>query len=137
MLRPAIAIPIHWGTLLRVGLGRRATEILHAPARRFAAQLAERAPGVEPAVLEPGESVELSLGPIRGARAGRLALAAGRGSTTTRSSPTVRCGVDQAHRVAARLERQQVEARRGVGIDVGELAQRRDLDLVGRAARSP
>ncbi len=60
ILRPRFAIPIHWGTLLRIGLSRRANEILHTPPRRFAAQLAELAPAIEPAVLEPGESLELS-----------------------------------------------------------------------------
>ena len=60
MLRPRLAIPIHWGTLLRFDLGRHAEELLRAPPRRFVAQLAERAPGVEAAVLEPGESVALS-----------------------------------------------------------------------------
>ena len=64
MLRPRIAIPIHWGTLLRIDLSRRANEILHTPPRRFVAQLAERAPAIEPAVLEPGESLELSSRPI-------------------------------------------------------------------------
>lgn len=59
LLRPRIAIPIHWGTLLRVGLARSADRILRDPARRFAAQLAELAPEVEAAVLEPGESLEL------------------------------------------------------------------------------
>jgi len=60
MLRPRRAIPIHWGTLLRFDLGRRGDELLHAPARRFVAQLAERAPDVEAIVLEPGESLDLS-----------------------------------------------------------------------------
>ena len=60
MLKPRIAIPIHWGTMLRLGLGHRAAEILEQPPRRFAAQLAERAPGVRAVVLEPGDSVELS-----------------------------------------------------------------------------
>lgn len=59
MLRPRLAIPIHWGTLLRFDLARRAPELLDGPARRFLAQLAERAPAVEAVVLEPGESVEL------------------------------------------------------------------------------
>ena len=59
MLEPRLAIPIHWGTLLRFDLGRRGDEILHAPARRFVDQLAELAPGVEPVVLEPGESRSL------------------------------------------------------------------------------
>jgi L-ascorbate metabolism protein UlaG (beta-lactamase superfamily) len=63
MLHPRLAIPIHWGTLMRFGLGRRADEILRAPPRRFVAELAQRAPSVEAAVLEPGESVELSRSP--------------------------------------------------------------------------
>jgi L-ascorbate metabolism protein UlaG (beta-lactamase superfamily) len=61
MLRPRLAIPIHWGTFLRLGLGRRAEELLREPPRRFAAQLAERAPEVDAAVLEPGESLSLDL----------------------------------------------------------------------------
>jgi L-ascorbate metabolism protein UlaG (beta-lactamase superfamily) len=65
MLRPRLAIPIHWGTLLRFDLGRRADELLHAPARRFVAELAERAPGVRAAVLDPGESLELPRPPPR------------------------------------------------------------------------
>ncbi len=66
MLRPRIAIPIHWGTLLRIGLGRRRDEILHAPARRFAAHLAELAPEVRVSVLEPGEAIELPALPAAG-----------------------------------------------------------------------
>jgi L-ascorbate metabolism protein UlaG (beta-lactamase superfamily) len=59
LLGPRIAIPIHWGTLLRVGLARHADRILREPASRFAARVAELAPEVEVAVLEPGESLEL------------------------------------------------------------------------------
>ena len=59
MLRPRIAIPIHWGTMLRSGLERRAEELLFGPGRGFPAQLAARAPAVEPVVLEPGSSVAL------------------------------------------------------------------------------
>jgi L-ascorbate metabolism protein UlaG (beta-lactamase superfamily) len=59
ILRPAVAIPIHWGTLLRVGLGRRRAELLDAPAKRFVAAVAERAPEVSVAVLDPGQSLEL------------------------------------------------------------------------------
>jgi L-ascorbate metabolism protein UlaG (beta-lactamase superfamily) len=66
MLRPRIAIPIHWGTLLRVGLGRRRDEILHAPARQFAAAVAELAPEVGVSVLEPGEAIELPAPPRAG-----------------------------------------------------------------------
>ena len=59
ILRPAVAIPIHWGTLLRVGLGRRRAELLDAPAKRFVAAVAERAPEVSVSVLDPGQSLEL------------------------------------------------------------------------------
>jgi L-ascorbate metabolism protein UlaG (beta-lactamase superfamily) len=62
MLRPRIAIPIHWGTFMRVGLGHRRAEVLERPGRRFAAQVAERGAGVRAVVLEPGESVELPPG---------------------------------------------------------------------------
>lgn len=59
MLRPRLAIPIHWGTLLRFDIARRKPELIERPARDFAAQLAARAPGVTAAVLSPGESVGL------------------------------------------------------------------------------
>jgi len=68
LLAPALAIPIHWGTLLRIGLGRRSEELLHAPARRFVEALAELAPEVEARVLEPGQALEL--GPALRNRAG-------------------------------------------------------------------
>lgn len=58
-IRPRVVIPIHWGTLIRRDLRRRADEFLVEPARRFAAQLSELAPGVEVSVLEPGESLDL------------------------------------------------------------------------------
>ena len=53
-------IPIHWGTLIRRDMRRRADEFLGGPARRFAAQLAELAPESELALLRPGESFDLS-----------------------------------------------------------------------------
>ena len=55
LLRPRIAVPIHWGTL---HAGRRGPWFTDPP-RAFAAQLAERAPEVEVRVLEPGQSLEL------------------------------------------------------------------------------
>ena len=60
MLRPRIAIPIHWGTLIRADLRHRAGELSNEPAQRFVAQLAEIAPDVEACVLEPGAALELS-----------------------------------------------------------------------------
>ena len=59
-MKPRIAIPIHWATMLRLGLGHRAEEILVRPAEKFAERMAEVAPGVEARVLQPGESTELT-----------------------------------------------------------------------------
>jgi L-ascorbate metabolism protein UlaG (beta-lactamase superfamily) len=56
---PRVAVPIHWGTLLRMGLGDRAHEILVRPAEKFTARMAELAPEVEARVLQPGESMAL------------------------------------------------------------------------------
>jgi L-ascorbate metabolism protein UlaG (beta-lactamase superfamily) len=58
-IRPRAVVPIHWGTLIRRDMRRRAREFLGRPPRRFAAQVRELAPEVEVAVLEPGESLEL------------------------------------------------------------------------------
>jgi L-ascorbate metabolism protein UlaG (beta-lactamase superfamily) len=60
MLRPRMAVPIHWGTLLRRGLDRTRPELLSDPAREFVSRIGELAPGVEPRVLAPGESLELT-----------------------------------------------------------------------------
>ena len=59
LLRPAVAVPIHWGTYLRVGMARRQAEILRDPPRRFAARVAERAPATRVELLAPGGSVAL------------------------------------------------------------------------------
>jgi L-ascorbate metabolism protein UlaG (beta-lactamase superfamily) len=60
MLRPRVAIPIHWGTLIRRDLLHRAHKFSNEPAREFVDQLGELAPDVEPALLEPGSSFELA-----------------------------------------------------------------------------
>jgi L-ascorbate metabolism protein UlaG (beta-lactamase superfamily) len=59
VISPRVAVPIHWGTLLRMGLGHRAHEILVHPAEKFTARMAELAPDVEARVLQPGESMPL------------------------------------------------------------------------------
>jgi L-ascorbate metabolism protein UlaG (beta-lactamase superfamily) len=59
ILRPKIAIPIHWGTLLRIGLDRRRPDLLTDPPREFEACLAELAPEVEGKILAPGDVVTL------------------------------------------------------------------------------
>jgi L-ascorbate metabolism protein UlaG (beta-lactamase superfamily) len=59
ILRPRIAVPIHWGTLLRADLARRWPDVLTAPPREFASRVAELAPSVDARVLAPGETLSL------------------------------------------------------------------------------
>ena len=56
LLRPRVAVPIHWGTFFPIGLGGRR---LVDPPHEFARHAAELAPDVEVRVLESGESFEL------------------------------------------------------------------------------
>jgi L-ascorbate metabolism protein UlaG (beta-lactamase superfamily) len=57
LVRPAVAVPIHWGTYLPLGGRRRHARLLRAPGRAFAEHLARRAPGVRAVVLAPGGSL--------------------------------------------------------------------------------
>jgi L-ascorbate metabolism protein UlaG (beta-lactamase superfamily) len=64
LLRPRIAVPIHWGTLYLPGsayAGRQATYAWFQKTRKrpeeFAALAAEKAPDVEVRLLDPGESL--------------------------------------------------------------------------------
>jgi L-ascorbate metabolism protein UlaG (beta-lactamase superfamily) len=54
LLRPRLAVPIHWGTLAPIGVRPTRT-----PADDFAHHAAETAPDVDVRVLLPGESVSL------------------------------------------------------------------------------
>jgi L-ascorbate metabolism protein UlaG (beta-lactamase superfamily) len=56
LLEPRIAIPIHWGTLHRVGMRAAQRATLAEAARDFAREAARLAPSVEVRVLQPGES---------------------------------------------------------------------------------
>jgi len=58
MLRPRVAIPIHWGTLTPIGSPRGASE-LQEPARLFAEHLAQLAPEIDVRVLAPGQATLL------------------------------------------------------------------------------
>jgi L-ascorbate metabolism protein UlaG (beta-lactamase superfamily) len=59
-IRPALAIPIHWGTYYPIHLGlTRAPGFVAVPPLEFLAALKERVPDVEVRVLQVGESVEL------------------------------------------------------------------------------
>jgi L-ascorbate metabolism protein UlaG (beta-lactamase superfamily) len=57
LLTPRVAIPIHWGTLSRIGLGRAGRHLLTDPPHRFAGEAARLAPEVEVRIVQPGDSV--------------------------------------------------------------------------------
>ncbi len=59
LIQPRIAIPVHWGTLVPIGLGRRSQIGLGAPPRLFAEHVARLAPAVEVRILAPGEETTL------------------------------------------------------------------------------
>jgi L-ascorbate metabolism protein UlaG (beta-lactamase superfamily) len=55
LLNPRLAIPIHWGTLLPIGISGRYRARLGDPPRQFAEHAASLAPAVEVRILEPGQ----------------------------------------------------------------------------------
>jgi L-ascorbate metabolism protein UlaG (beta-lactamase superfamily) len=59
LLRPRIAIPIHWGTFRPIGRSDRGLAIGDGPAREFAAHVGELEPASEVRILAPGEETEL------------------------------------------------------------------------------
>ena len=58
LIRPAVAVPIHWGTLRVIGAQRGFDAT--APARAFVAAVARRAPGTAVRVLAPGQRMALA-----------------------------------------------------------------------------
>jgi L-ascorbate metabolism protein UlaG (beta-lactamase superfamily) len=59
LIRPKVAIPIHWGTFAPVGVHLRAWRYLVRPPLDFRAYAAELAPDVQVCILEPGEALDL------------------------------------------------------------------------------
>jgi L-ascorbate metabolism protein UlaG (beta-lactamase superfamily) len=59
VLRPRIAVPIHWGTFFPVGLRRFRPVFLTEPGNEFARVAGERTPEVDVRVLRPGEETSL------------------------------------------------------------------------------
>lgn len=59
LLRPRLAIPIHWGTLLPIGIAARHRAALSEPPRLFAEHVARLAAGVQVCVLAPGGELML------------------------------------------------------------------------------
>lgn len=62
LLRPRLAIPIHWGTFYPAGLRRVRPAPLAVPGPQFLEAARRLAPDVPVRVLAPGESIELDLG---------------------------------------------------------------------------
>jgi L-ascorbate metabolism protein UlaG (beta-lactamase superfamily) len=60
LVRPAIAIPIHWGTFAPIGLRRGRDRLLGDPPQAFAEHAAKLAPGTRVEILQPGESIALT-----------------------------------------------------------------------------
>jgi L-ascorbate metabolism protein UlaG (beta-lactamase superfamily) len=59
LLRPRVAIPIHWGTLHPLGRRRSMLRHLVEPPREFARRAAHEWPQTEVKVLEPGDAIDL------------------------------------------------------------------------------
>jgi L-ascorbate metabolism protein UlaG (beta-lactamase superfamily) len=56
LLKPRLAIPIHWGTYLPTGLGWTRPNFHHNPPLEFASHARDLAPQVQVHILKPGES---------------------------------------------------------------------------------
>jgi L-ascorbate metabolism protein UlaG (beta-lactamase superfamily) len=67
MIRPRMAVPIHWGTFYPAGLRLLRPAPLSEPARDFVRLAAQLAPEVEVRVVQPG--TEIALNPASGAEA--------------------------------------------------------------------
>jgi L-ascorbate metabolism protein UlaG (beta-lactamase superfamily) len=65
LLRPRVAVPVHWGTYLRIGLSRDPAA-LREPAERFKRLAGELAPEVDVRILAPGERLALDAAPAPG-----------------------------------------------------------------------
>jgi L-ascorbate metabolism protein UlaG (beta-lactamase superfamily) len=59
LLRPLLAVPIHWGTYAPLGFGRLQTALLTDPVTEFRRLAAELAPEVKVHVLGPGGTLHL------------------------------------------------------------------------------
>jgi L-ascorbate metabolism protein UlaG (beta-lactamase superfamily) len=63
LIRPRIAIPIHWGTFAPIGMHFHPWRYLIRPPLDFQEHAARLAPDVEVRILEPGESLDLEPSP--------------------------------------------------------------------------
>ena len=60
LLRPRIAIPIHWGTFYPRGLGWLRPHLMTEPPQIFKREALKRMPQVETQILAPGSSLDLT-----------------------------------------------------------------------------
>ena len=60
LISPGLAVPIHWGTLAPIGMGRRLASFRQRPAREFERLVAKAAANAPVKVLQPGESTGYS-----------------------------------------------------------------------------
>jgi L-ascorbate metabolism protein UlaG (beta-lactamase superfamily) len=68
LLRPRIAVPIHWGTMFPVGLARFRGDRLTAPPLEFARHAARLAPDVRVEILQPGATLDVDFDSPRSTR---------------------------------------------------------------------
>ncbi|HVF00599.1 MAG TPA: hypothetical protein VNA27_04575 [Rubrobacteraceae bacterium] len=64
LLRPLLAVPIHWGTYTPLGLGHAMLASRNQPPRAFRRNADKLASEVEVRVLNPGETLRLD--PVAG-----------------------------------------------------------------------
>lgn len=60
LIAPRLAVPIHWGTFLPIGLHGRYGDLLRTPAGEFSAWAGRLAPDVDVRVARIGETIDLS-----------------------------------------------------------------------------
>lgn len=62
LIRPRVAVPVHWGGYLPAGMARRRPDLLVDPPRRFKSLVEKSGSGVRVELIEPGEEVSLAGG---------------------------------------------------------------------------
>jgi L-ascorbate metabolism protein UlaG (beta-lactamase superfamily) len=60
LLRPKLVVPIHWGSLVPMGMHVREWSYLTRPPQSFAEMARQARPNVEVRILEPGQTLDLT-----------------------------------------------------------------------------
>lgn len=60
LIRPRVAIPIHWGTMFPAGMARFRNELLFDPPHTFARLVVESGESTQVRILSPGQSIDLT-----------------------------------------------------------------------------